>query len=306
MILTIQYYMIITIPLKGRINLNEYLSVFYRISERWPQMEYHSHQEYEIYFFHSGSCRYLIHNQIYDLEPGDILLMDGMALHKANIPNNSKYVRSILHFSPQWIKGVLKEIGGMYLLNVFDTLHHCLIRTRENNESKELESVFLQLEEVSRSQYLGNKYAETEQKILLLQILVIVNRLGQLDLIKQPNSKVEKTYHAEKIATYIQEHYMSKLSLDSIAKSLSLSKSYVSHVFKEMTGFTVMEYVMGCRLTQVKYLLEMEPEKSLKVIAFECGFESVSHFSRYFKEKVGVTAKEFRQNRLKIYSEENR
>lgn len=305
MILIIQYYMINVIPSGGLMNLNEYLNVFYRVSERWPQMDYHSHQEYEIYFFHAGSCRYLIHNQIYDLEPGDILLMDGMALHKANIPKDSEYVRSILHFSPHWIKGVLKELGGMYLLDVFEKLHHCLIRTKESAESKELEKIFLKLEEVNRSSFLGNKHAEIEQKILLMQILVLVNRLGQLDSIKPPSIKVEKTDHAENIATYIQSNYMSRLTIDSIAQTLNLSKSYVSHVFKEMTGFTVMEYVMGCRLTQVKYLLEMEPTKSLKEIAHESGFESVSHFSRYFKEKVGVTAKDFRQRRLKIYSGEN-
>ncbi|WP_209123813.1 helix-turn-helix domain-containing protein [Alkalihalobacillus sp. BA299] len=73
----------------------------------------------------------------------------------------------------------------------------------------------------------------------------------------------------------------------------------MSHVFKETTGFTVMEYVMGCRLTQVKYLLEIELDKPLKDIAYECGFESVSHFSRFFRQQVGMTPKEYRRFRLR-------
>jgi AraC family transcriptional regulator, melibiose operon regulatory protein len=60
-----------------------------------------------------------------------------------------------------------------------------------------------------------------------------------------------------------------------------------------------MEYVMECRLTQAKYLLEMEQHKPLKDVSYESGFESATHFSRYFREKVGVTAKEYRQIRLK-------
>ncbi|WP_172840438.1 AraC family transcriptional regulator [Virgibacillus phasianinus] len=276
--------------------MNEPLIVNYRVQGNWGTFDYHSHQEYEIYFFHAGSCRYLIHNQIYDLEPGDILLMDGMTLHKPNVQPNSEYVRSTIHFSPQWIAGVLKEMGGMHLLDAFQKLHHCLIRTNESQESKQLEEIIRRLQEVKRSFTLNDSFAETEMKVLLLQVLVSVNRLGQMDSRKLPN-KAEKAEHAEDIAAYIQSNYMHKLTLDSISEALNLSKSYVSHLFKEMTGFTVLEYLMGCRLTQVKYLLEMEPDKALKEVASESGFESVSHFSRYFREKVGMTASEFRRLR---------
>jgi AraC family transcriptional regulator, melibiose operon regulatory protein len=287
------------------IDLNESILSIYRAQEKWPDMDYHSHQEYEIYFFHGGSCRYLIHNQIYDLEPGDILLMDGMTLHKPNVPNNSEYIRSIIQFSPQWITGMLKEIGALHLLDVFKKLHHCLIRTRENQESKELEQIIKRLADVSRSTYMQDGSGEIEQKALLLQILILVNRLGQAESKKLQTSKPDKATHAENIVSYIQENYMRKLSIEVISGALNLSKSYVSHVFKEMTGFTVMEYVMGYRITQVKFLLEMEPDKALKDIAIECGFESVPHFSRYFRESVGVTAREYRNGRLKIYREEN-
>ncbi|MFP3125797.1 AraC family transcriptional regulator [Ectobacillus funiculus] len=280
--------------------LNDALIAHYRMQGKGEySFDYHSHQEYEIYMFHAGSCRYLIHNHIYDLEPGDILLMDGMTLHKPNVSPNSEYVRSVVHFSPHWIKGVLTEMGSMYLLEAFQKLHHCLIRTNENNELKHLEKVICRLAEVQRTSEFNDIHAVTEMKVLLLQVLISVHRLGQMQSIRLPNKKVDKAEHAENIAAYVQLHYMNKLTLQTIADALNLSKSYVTHVFKEMTGFTVMEYVMGCRLTQVKYLLEMEPDQSLKDIAYTCGFESVSHFSRYFHEKVGVTAKEYRRLRLR-------
>ncbi|WP_197046765.1 AraC family transcriptional regulator [Oceanobacillus salinisoli] len=285
--------------------MNEPLIVNYRVHGIWDNVEYHSHQEYEIFLFHSGTCRYLIHNQIYDLEPGDILIMDGLALHKPNVPSNGEYVRSTVHFSPQWLKGMLKEAGGLYLLEVFQNLHHCLIRTKVCEESKQLEKVISRMEEIKRSSPSNDVNSELEMKALLIQVLTIVHRLGNLESLKVSNDKMEKAQHAENIAEYIQENYMNRITIDSIAAALNISKSYVSHVFKEMTGFTIMEYVMGSRLTQAKYLLEAEPRKALKEIANESGFESVSHFSRYFKSKVGVTAKEYRRNRLKIYSEES-
>ncbi|AQQ54628.1 helix-turn-helix transcriptional regulator [Planococcus lenghuensis] len=285
--------------MQGRVMINQPLMVNYRMDKHWQHIDYHSHQEYEIYFFHAGSCRYLIHDQIYELKAGDILLMDGMALHKPNIPPNSEYIRSHVHFSPQWIENALKELDGLHLLDVFRQLHYCLIRTSENEGSKQLEKLISRLEEVYRSANMADNRKEAEMKILLLQILVNVNHLGEADSLKLPGKKAEKEEHAENIASYIQGNYSRKLSVASIADALSLSKSYTSHIFKEMTGFTIMEYVMGCRLNRVKYLLETEPDKALKEVAHESGFESISHFSRYFREKVGVTPKVYRELRQK-------
>jgi AraC-like DNA-binding protein len=280
-------------------DLNETLSASYR--NKWKgehPFHYHSHQDYEIYFFHAGECRYLIHNQIYDLEPGDILVMDGLTLHKPNVKPTSVYVRSVIQFSPLWIKGLLMEMGSMYLLETFQTLHNCLIRTNENEQSKELEQVFCRLAKLKRTAKLPDIQAETEMKVLLLQALIIIHKLGQMNSIEIPNQKEDKAVHAENIADFIQQYYMNKLTLQRISEKLNLSRSYVAQVFKAMTGYTVMEYVMECRLTQAKYLIEMEPLKPLKDVAFESGFESATHFSRYFREKVGVSAKEYRHIRL--------
>ena len=283
--------------------MNETLIVRYRNTRKveFP-FHYHSHRDYEIYFFHAGDCRYLIHNQIYDLKPGDIILMDGLTLHKPNVSSTSEYVRSVIQFSPHWVKGVLMEMGSMYLLEPFQRLHHCLIRTNENQESKELERVYIRLAELSQSTDLVDIKIETEMKILLLQALMIVHKVGQMSTNNVLNKIEEKAVYAEKIVDYIQHHFMNKLTLQSIAENLNLSRSYVAHVLKTKTGYTIMEYVMECRLTHAKYLLEMEPLKPIKDVAYESGFESATHFSRYFREKVGVTAKEFRQIRLKNWS----
>nr|WP_239094044.1 AraC family transcriptional regulator [Bacillus sp. B15-48] len=259
-------------------------------------LDYHSHQEYEIYFFHGGSCRYLIKNQIYDLEPGDILLMDGKTIHKPIVSSENEYIRSTVHFCPQWIESVLMELDAGYLLDVFRKLQHCLIRTNENEQSKKLEELICLLDELYRASD-NNQFsvAEAEMKVLLIQILILVDKMRRANSYKKPETKDDKTDYVENIVTYVQEHYMEKLTIDSIAKSFNLSKSYLSHLFKEITGFTVMEYIMATRITQAKYMLAMEPNKPLRDISFDCGFESASHFSRYFKSKVGMSPKDYRK-----------
>lgn len=280
--------------------MNEFLKVDYRNQGNSEVFDYHSHQEFEVYFFHAGSCRYLIHNQIYDLEPGDILLMDGMTLHKPNVSSDSEYIRSVIHFSPYWVKELLKELNSLSLLGVFQNRHHTLIRTKENKESFELDGAVKRLSKVLNLPEESTVSKEAELKILLVQILMMLRKLVKTEKVTNTGKKVEKAEHVENIVNYIQGNYMHKLTLDIIANSLNLSKSYMSHLFKEMTGFTIMEYVMGCRLTQVKYLLETEPMSSLKDISFQSGFESAAHFSRYFRDQTGMTASKYRKLRLTV------
>lgn len=107
-----------------------------------------------------------------------------------------------------------------------------------------------------------------------------------------------KTTHAENIANYIQKNCVNKLTLRSIAESLDMNRSYLSRLFKEVTGYTVMEYVKACRLMRAKYLLEAKPDTIIRDIANESGFESAAHFSRYFRQQEGITASEYRRIRL--------
>lgn len=277
----------------------ETLRIGYR-SDTLDAFDYHSHPEqYEIYLFHSGSCRYIIHNQILDLEPGDILLMDGSTLHKPNINREREYIRSVIHFSPQWIESILKELGIAHVLDLFKNLQHCLIRTNDEKELKYIEGLIHRI--VERKKEKADAMWEAELKLLLSQLLMKVQQLCESNAIKVPYEKTDKFLHSQRIANFIRSNYDKKITLDYLSKKLNLSKSYVSHVFKEMTGYTIMEYVMTCRLIQVKYLLEMEPDKALKDISYDCGFESVSHFSRFFKEKVGMTPREYRYRRLNFY-----
>ncbi|WP_066068111.1 AraC family transcriptional regulator [Neobacillus soli] len=269
--------------------------------------DFHSHLEYEIYFFHAGECRYLINNRIYDLQPGDILLMDGLTLHKPN-PNpcsESTYTRSVIHFSPAYLQELLSVLGAKRVLDPFVKLNNCLLRTGYDESAQFVDE---RIERIARM--LSNSDKERQQtgqknviilaemKLEFVQLLIAIYKISQKKLSHVPSKPTEKEQHAETMASWINKNYTEKVSLDRLAAELNLSKYYASHVFKEVTGFTVMEYLMGCRVNQAKYLLEMEPNWSLAEVSRHSGFESSAHFSRYFKDKVGITPSNYRRNRL--------
>ncbi|OIK07161.1 hypothetical protein BIV60_27120 [Bacillus sp. MUM 116] len=265
--------------------------------------EFHSHHEYEIYFFHAGECKYLINNRIYDLQPGDILLMDGLILHKPNPRLESLYTRSVVHFSPTFVVELLEVLGVPNLLDPFKKLNNWLLRTGYDESARVVDekieriaNLVVQCNKERQHSIQKDELLEAEIKIQLIQLLIEIYHMSQKELAQVTSKSTEKEKHAESIASWINENYKEKINLDRIAGELNLSKYYASHVFKEITGFTVMEYVMGCRLNQAKFLLEMEPNHSLAEVARQSGFESISHFSRFFKEKVGITPTQYRKN----------
>jgi AraC-like DNA-binding protein len=286
--------------------LDESILAFYRLQGLNTHMtgfhEFESHSTYEIYVFDEGQCNYFIHNRIYDLQPGDIILLDGLTLHKSNTTSPDTYVRSMVHFSPTWLEKMLPILGMPSLLDPFQKLNNCILRTGFDASgqyvAEKIKWLAKQLEAIDQEfQCTGkiNVLLETELKVEFLQLLIKIYKMSECQHLRVVQKKTEKKRHAENIASWINQHYCEKVSLERIAKELNLNKYYVSHVFKEVTGYTVMQYVMECRLIQVKYLLEMKPDQTMEDIFLSTGFESAAHFSRFFKERIGMTPTSYRK-----------
>lgn len=96
------------------------------------------------------------------------------------------------------------------------------------------------------------------------------------------------------VISWIDQHFQEEVTLDDVANSLHISKYYMARIFKDVTGFTVMQYLMQRRLVRAKYLLEMQSTKSILEIALDSGFESSSHFSRKFREFYRISPSAYR------------
>ena len=107
----------------------------------------------------------------------------------------------------------------------------------------------------------------------------------------------EKPDYAEKAAQYIQENYMQDLSVPDIADALNVSRSYLSRLFKEAHGITIVEYILNVRLSHAVRLL-FETDLSATEIASKTGFNNSNYFFKKFKEKYGVTPMQYRNEQL--------
>ena len=79
---------------------------------------------------------------------------------------------------------------------------------------------------------------------------------------------------------------------DGLAAEMCLSESQLGRKLKAMTGHTISSFVMRARLNKAKQLLSRR-DRSIKEVAFACGFADLSYFSRSFRKVFGYTPSEF-------------
>ncbi len=104
----------------------------------------------------------------------------------------------------------------------------------------------------------------------------------------------QKNYSLMPAITYIENHYPDpELTNMTLAQRLNFSEVYMRRLFKHQFGITPKQYILDIRLQQSTQLL-CETKKTVSDIAIACGFSSLSHFSRAFKDRMGETPIEYR------------
>ncbi|WP_284638211.1 helix-turn-helix domain-containing protein [Paenibacillus silviterrae] len=87
-----------------------------------------------------------------------------------------------------------------------------------------------------------------------------------------------------------------QVSVEKLASSVNLSKSYFQHIYKELFGCSVISDMINARLEYAQYLLN-NSSLSVAAIAKMCGYENDTHFMRQFKKFIGVSPGKYKNNK---------
>ena len=109
-----------------------------------------------------------------------------------------------------------------------------------------------------------------------------------------PNMRDDYTQRA---AYFLTSNYRDKdLSVEAVARSIGLNRSYLYKVFKETTGISPQAYLMQLRINKACELLIL-PENTVTSVAYAVGYEPLS-FTRAFKNVMGMTPLEYRKKNM--------
>lgn len=135
---------------------------------------------------------------------------------------------------------------------------------------------------------LVTKFRETGNSDLNLLLQII----GQLRA--TPKEKTELYPVVERIKEFLENNLQEDISVSAIAERMNISVYYLSHLFKAVTGTTMVEYRNELRLTKAKLML-ISTDVPISQVAQETGFGSASYFAEMFVRSEKVSPSEYRK-----------
>ena len=94
-------------------------------------------------------------------------------------------------------------------------------------------------------------------------------------------------------AEYISQNFSEDITLATVADHLHVNTSYLSTLFRQVTGMTFKEHLNRVRIEEAARLLS-NTDYSVMEIAIACGYKDQSYFTKVFKKLTGLTPKQYR------------
>jgi AraC-like DNA-binding protein len=146
--------------------------------------------------------------------------------------------------------------------------------------------------------YFGTRVVSTKQHDAVVKLLAIfaqhLSMLSNQVVVQHENAEPPVITRAKE---YIHEHQTENLRLGHVAKACNTSTFYFCKMFKKVTGINFTDYLSRVRIEKSKNLL-LNPNLRVSEIAFEVGFQSLTHFNRVFKRILGQSPTEYRSQLL--------
>lgn len=268
--------------------LNENFRLFRLRDSRAQKLDYHYHEFDKIILLLGGRVTYLVEGVTYFLQPWDLLLVPRSLIHRPIIDPSEPYERVVIWLGRDWLSS--RSGPGEALDTCFDTVgargFH-LLRTVPERRLYYMQ-LLQQLEEALHSQEFG---AKRLADLLCQQFLIGVNR----DILRDPAVEAD-SYQVdpkiEEVLRYIAGHLEADLTVGAVAKRFYVSRYYLMHRFKAVTGCSLHQYITQKRLLRAGELIRSGTP--VMKAANQVGFSEYSTFLRAFRNTFHMTPSAFR------------
>ncbi len=248
----------------------------------------HLHIFYELMILLSPKAYHFVDGKRYDIAANDIVLLAPSHLHQSEYLPGPPSDRIIIDFMLP--KQANSYTGGYQeILSVFN--RPVPVMRFHGEEQKLLFQKLNEIVAISQTVYQPN-VRSLMVHTKFTEFLFLLYSLKDQDCYvpNVENGIKEKIYT---ITNYIHTHYQEDLSLSSLADTFYISSYYLSHQFKEITSYTVVQYIQLTRLKNAQYLL-LNSNMKITQIAEATGFSSFSQFNRVFRKFCGMSPSDYK------------
>jgi len=266
----------------------ETFEVFHYRDPRPNVVEVHHHDFYEVYYLLAGEVEFWVDGKIIRMQPGELLLINPMELHRPVINDaNAVYERIVIWINKEYLESLDTE--QLKLSGCFDTTqpgHTHLIRPT----ASERPALTTRIADLVRECYSRDYGSELCAYGLFLQLMVQLNRMAHYaEEVHEEQQQLSPL--VQETLLYISEHITQELSLESIAARFYISKYHLSHAFTREMGISIYRYILMRRLLMARQMLTAG--ESAGQVCRNCGFSDYTSFYRAFKSEYGISPREY-------------
>ena len=272
----------------------EPLDIFYVGERHKTFFEYpaHCHEVYELNFVENakGATRTIgdSHETIGNL---DLVLMTGSKLvhvwEQGTCPQQDIYEITI-HIDPDLFFSPLMD------KRAFASIHRMIVRAQRGLAFLE-PAIQILRDDIINLAHSNESFASVVRLFNLLHHLSLVEDARELSSSAFIDAHEEnEDERIRKTKEYIETHYMCDIGIQEMADLACMNVDSFSRFFHKRTGRTPNRYLIDYRLGIAARML-LTTKLSVAEIGFSCGFNTLSHFNRLFRESKGCTPSEFRE-----------
>ena len=254
--------------------------IFHYCDRQLRSVGLHYHDFYEVYYFRGGQVEYRVEGQVYQLYPGDLLLLPPQALHQVLVSQGIPYERTVL-----WLNSRYLQSMGEHLTDCFQSHPQTghLLRPSPAQADR-IRQLFCSLCEESNS---AEAFSDILCQGLLAQLMAELNRM--MPQFQLPAPKPQDLI--DQVLTHIHNHYWESITLESLADTFFVSKYHLAHQFRKRVGTSIYRYILFRRLTHAKEMMVsgVAPGQASR----NCGFLDYANFYRAFRAQYGISPQAF-------------
>ena len=233
------------------------------------------HPLLELYWLEAGRCNFLIENDLFTLQPGDLVLIPNQTVHSVAYDAASN-ARLLLLCDQSYLPGFAPELVQK-LRYVY----------RNPDISAQLYGLLRKIElEIN----LWDDHSGNLVTGYLHELTVLLARNRNTFQNTKPENR-----HICRILEELNKGFAADVSLTELAQRYHISPTSLSRLFKAQTGLTFQDYLSSLRLKHARMLLVENKHLTVAQVAARSGFNDSNYFSVRFRQLYGLSPLQYRK-----------
>lgn len=262
---------------------------FYGLADRIRFYGLHCHDFYEFYIHFQGARYYGIDNEVFLLQPNQLLIIPPFHMHGMLCDEElRRYERAYLYLAPAFMAalgcGQIDLEGRVARLTDGDRFRFAL----PPDLARECGRL---LHEVSKTGGSPTPWERFRDASRILPVLRIILEAAQ-QTAPDDMSPIPVNPMMHQVLIYINDHCTEPMTLKRLSERFGLSASTLSHEFRRYIHHSVYDYILYRRIMLAKRMLF--GSAPIAEIAYRCGFGDYSNFLRAFRRMNGVSPNAYR------------